>query len=188
MYLIANDGNNSKAVTWEVCASQVTNITNSSSTTYTFNATRSMECFYAPLKYTITYNANGGSGAPGATVYTYASSGSTNLSSTIPTRDGYNFLGWSQSSTATTASYSAGQAWNLNNANNYNLYAVWQLKTYTVAYAANGGSSTPSSQTKTWGVNLTLASAITRSNSTSNFTIIPDTYKRLLYVESSGNQ
>ena len=104
-----DNGDNTSAVTWELCAAQITNITNSSSTTYTFTSTNSMECFYAPLKYTITYNANGGSGAPGETVYTYATSGTTNLSSTIPTRDGYNFLGWSLSSTATTASYSAGQ-------------------------------------------------------------------------------
>lgn len=37
---------------------------------------------------------------------------------------------------------------------------------YTVSYAANGGSSTPSSQTGTYGTVITLASAISRSNST----------------------
>ena len=81
--------------------------------------------------YTITYNANGGSGAPSATTYTYASSGTINLSSTRPTRTVYTFLGWSTSSTATTASYSAGQAWNKSNANNYTLYAVWKKNTTT---------------------------------------------------------
>ena len=171
MYLIANDGNNSKAVTWEVCASQVTNITNSSSTTYTFNATRSMECFYAPLKYTITYNANGGSGAPGQTVYTYASSGSTNLSSTIPTKTNYDFLGWSTSSTATTATYSAGQAWSLSNASNYVLYAVWRAKapsaaTITITDTVRDKATVSVGYT---GVELTNYTVYYRANSTGSY-------------------
>lgn len=82
--------------------------------------------------YTISYNANGGSGAPSAHSYTYAASGTTNLSSTVPTRAGYKFLGWSLNSNATSASYSAGQAWGLNNASNYTLYAVWQKDAFTV--------------------------------------------------------
>lgn len=40
--------------------------------------------------------------------------------------------------------------------------------TYTVSYNANGGSSTPSAQTKTYGTNLTLASAISRNSTTAN--------------------
>ena len=38
--------------------------------------------------------------------------------------------------------------------------------TYTISYAPNGGSSTPSSQTKTYGQALTLRAGISRSNST----------------------
>lgn len=40
--------------------------------------------------------------------------------------------------------------------------------TYTVSYAANGGSSTPGSQTKIYNKALTLAAAISRGNSTAN--------------------
>lgn len=43
---------------------------------------------------------------------------------------------------------------------------AWQ--TYTISYAANGGSSTPSSQTKTYGQNLTLRAGISRNNSTAS--------------------
>jgi uncharacterized repeat protein (TIGR02543 family)/prepilin-type N-terminal cleavage/methylation domain-containing protein len=92
--------------------------------------------------YTITYNANGGSGAPGSTTYTYAASGNTNLSSSIPSRTGYTFKGWSTSSTATSASYSAGQAWSRSNASNYTLYAVWQINTYTITFAGVNPIST----------------------------------------------
>ena len=86
--------------------------------------------------YTITYNANGGSGAPGSQSYTYATSGAINLSSTKPARTNYSFLGWSTSSSATSASYSAGQAWNRNNASNYTLYAVWRLANLSSATAS----------------------------------------------------
>lgn len=91
---------------------------------------------------------------------------SITLSSTTPTRDGYNFLGWSTSSTATTASYNPNTAYTFSA--DTILYAVWQLKTYTISYSSNGGSSTPSSQTKTHGVNLTIAAAISHDNSTAN--------------------
>ena len=43
------------------------------------------------------------------------------------------------------------------------LNTAWD--TYTIAYAPNGGSSTPQSQTKTYGVVLDLRPAITRANS-----------------------
>lgn len=77
-------------------------------------------------RYTITYNANGGSGAPGNT-YTATNTDATKyatLSSTEPTRSGYKFLGWSTSSGATTASYSAGGYYGFGS--DTPLYAVWQ--------------------------------------------------------------
>ena len=104
-------------------------------TNCTTSGTTTLYAVWQANTYTITYNANGGSGAPGNTTYTYASSGTTNLSSTVPTRTGYTFKGWSTSSTATSASYSAGQAWSRSNASNYTLYAVWQINTYTITFA-----------------------------------------------------
>ena len=93
--------------------------------------------------YTVTYNANGGSGAPaaqsGATTYT--------IPNTIPTRSGYDFLGWSISSTATVAAFQPGGS--ITPTANTTLYAVWQIKpvtTYTVTYNANGGSGAPAAQ------------------------------------------
>lgn len=101
----------------------------------------------------ITYNANGGSGAPAAQTYNYASSGTTTLSSTRPSRKGYDFKGWSLSSTATSASYSAGQGWNLNNKGNYTLYAVWSPKKITLTLAKNGGSGGTSKVYYKYGTN-----------------------------------
>lgn len=113
--------------------------------------------------YAIKYNANGGSGAPGS--QTKWKDQALTLSSTKPTRTGYSFLGWSTSSTATSATYSAGGKYTANAA--ATLYAVWKANTYTVAYNANGGTGAPSSQTKTYGVTLTLSSTKpTRTNYT----------------------
>lgn len=90
--------------------------------------------------YTITYNANGGSGTMAATTYTYATSGTINLRPNTFTRTGYTFLGWSLSSTATTASYTDGQAWGRSNGSNYTFYAVWKLNTYKLSISAGTGS------------------------------------------------
>lgn len=110
----------------------------------------------AKKSYTVTFNANGGSGAPSAQTKWYGET--LTLSSTKPTRTGYTFLGWSTSSTATSATYSAGGSYTANSA--ATLYAVWKLNTYSVTYNARGGSPTPSAQTKTYGVNLTLSSTV----------------------------
>ena len=106
--------------------------------------------------YTLSYNANGGSGAPGKQTGTGVGSYTFTISGTKPTRTGYTFLGWSLSSTATSASYQPGGSIKLTAS--ATLYAVWRINTYTVSYNANGGSGAPASQTKTYGVTLTLSS------------------------------
>lgn len=77
--------------------------------------------------YTISYNANGGSGAPVSQSVT--AGGYTYLSSTIPSRSGYDFLGWSTSSTATTASYEPGAYFTTSKS--VTLYAVWKKHTHS---------------------------------------------------------
>ena len=115
------------------------------------------------VSYTINYDANGGSGAPGSQTKTHDVN--LTLSSTKPTKTGYTFLGWSTSSNATSASYTAGGTYSANS--NATLYAVWQVNTYTITYNANGGSGAPGSQTKTHDVNLTLSNVTpTRSGHT----------------------
>lgn len=111
--------------------------------------------------YSIKYNANGGSGAPSS--QTKWKDQTLTLSSTKPTRTGYSFLGWSTSSSATSATYSAGGSYTANAA--ATLYAVWKANTYTIKYNANGGSGAPANQTKTYGKALTLSTTKpTRTN------------------------
>ena len=108
--------------------------TNKNATTSTWNINTSKSIlssatYYPILKaniYTITYNANGGSGGPSSQNYKYAPNGNIYLSSDRPSKTGYTFMGWSESPSATSASYSPGQWWGTHNANNYTLYAVWE--------------------------------------------------------------
>lgn len=83
--------------------------------------------------YTISYNANGGSGAPSSQEKDYGKS--ITLSSTVPTRSGYSFLGWSTSSSATTVTYSSGATYSSNASTT--LYAVWHKHSYTSTITTN---------------------------------------------------
>lgn len=114
--------------------------------------------------YTISYHANGGSGAPSSQKKYYGKS--ITLSTTKPTRTGYTFLGWSTSSSATSATWSAGGSYTTNASDT--LYAVWRTNTYTVSFNANGGTSgSVTGLTKTYDKALTLptsAQSPTRKN------------------------
>ena len=103
--------------------------------------------------YTVSYNANGGSGAPSAQTKTYGKT--LTLSSTKPTRTGYSFQGWATSASGSVA-YSAGGSYTTNAS--VTLYAVWKANTYKITYNANDGSGAPSAQTKTHAKTLTLSS------------------------------
>lgn len=104
-------------------SSTATSATYQPGSTFSTNANTTLYAVWQPNSYSITYNANGGSGAPSA------QTGSTDytISSTVPTRFGYTFLGWSTSSTATTSTYEAGDT--LAISGNVILYAVWKSAT-----------------------------------------------------------
>ena len=96
------------------------------------------------------YSANGGSGAPGTQSYTSTenTSHTFSISTTKPTWDGYLFLGWSTSSSASSASYQAGGTISVEPNDYERLYAVWQrIYTYVFEFDANGGTGGPSTQT-----------------------------------------
>lgn len=112
--------------------------------------------------YKITFNANGGSGAPGS--QTKWKDQTLTLSSTKPTRTGYSFMGWGMSANGSVV-YASGASYTSNAS--VTLYAVWKANTYTVKYDANGGSYPPANQTKIYGQTLTLSKVTpTRTNYT----------------------
>ncbi len=135
---------------------------NKSSVTGTYGSGSHVVTYYEK-SYTVTYNANGGSGAPGVQTKKYFTD--LKLSSTIPTRTGYSFGGWGTTSTDTSINYSPGDTYSSNSS--ITLYAIWNRNKYTVSFNANGGSGAPASQTKLYGLDMTLSSTVpTRSGYT----------------------
>ena len=115
----------------------------------------------AKPSYTISYNANGGSGAPSAQTKWYGTT--LTLSPTKPTRTGYSFSKWNTAANGSGTSYNSGASYTANAS--ATLYAQWTANTYAVTYNANGGTGAPANQTKTYGVDLTLSNtAPTRTN------------------------
>ena len=80
----------------------------------------------AKTSYTITYNANGGTGAPPNQTKWYGDA--LTLSTTVPTRTDYNFKGWNTAADGTgTYSYNAGGSYPADRNGNVTLYAQWEL-------------------------------------------------------------
>jgi uncharacterized repeat protein (TIGR02543 family) len=87
------------------------------------NENLTLYAVWEPNKYTVSYNANGGSDAPGNQTKTHGVN--LPLSSDKPTRPNYKFLGWSKSASSTTVAYNAGAIYTPNA--DITLYAVWEL-------------------------------------------------------------
>ena len=100
-------------------------------------------CVWRLNTYAVTYNANGGSGAPEPQTKEYGVN--LTLSSTVPTRTNYTFLGWATSSTGEVV-YQPGGTYTANEA--VTLYAIWAV----AAGVLNTVSDTNigSSGTATW--------------------------------------
>lgn len=116
--------------------------------TYTANANLALKAIWNPV---ISYNANGGSGAPSSQTKTYGVA--INLSGTVPTRAGYSFWHWNTANNNSGTTYSPGSSYSANTS--LSLYAIWNP---IISYDPNGGSGAPLPQTKTYGTSITLSS------------------------------
>jgi uncharacterized repeat protein (TIGR02543 family) len=93
-------------------------------------------------EYTVEFDANGGSGAPGSITVTDGQK--VDEPDSDPKRDGYNFKGWSADKTG-LYDFSDKVTEDIT------LYALWEPYTYTVNFNSNGGEGTMSSQTFRYG-------------------------------------
>ncbi len=102
--------------------------------------------------FTLKFDANGGNGAPDT--MTAADSSPTyrfSIPQTIPTKEGYTFHGWSESSTDTSSTYYSGNTFPVSSDSPVTLYAVWLPNSYEskLYFNANGGEGAPDTQTDT---------------------------------------
>ena len=105
--------------------------------TTTAGSTITLYAIWAKNTFTISYNANGGTGSASKTseTATYGTSITMPTQNTL-VKSGYNFLGWSLSSTATSATWTAGQSGisptaiksnvTTTNGGSKTVYAVWR--------------------------------------------------------------
>lgn len=96
-------------------------------------------------QYTVTYNANGGTGAPSS--QTANKGEEITISTVIPERTGYTFTGWTDEKGNVT--YASGSKYSGNTS--ITLYAAWRKNTYYITYNANGGEETPDIQLQQYG-------------------------------------
>ena len=92
----------------------------------TLNEDTVLYAVWSKITYTLSFDTNGGVGTidkqTGDVAYT--------IGSTVPVRSGYNFLGWSTNSSATSAEYVPGDSITLTA--DTTLYAVWAKKSYSL--------------------------------------------------------
>lgn len=86
---------------------------------------------WTPVKYTISFNANGGTVSPTSIT---VESGNTLSALPTPTKEGYYFLGWYTSVSGGT------KVTSLTVTKNQTLYAYWKVKIYPIYLDANGGT------------------------------------------------
>ena len=128
--------------------------------------------------YTITYNANGGTGAPAAQTKTQGVP--LTLSSTVPTRSGYTFLGWAESQSATAAQYQPSGSFTKDA--NTTLYAVWKSNVVSVT----GVTLNKTSLTLNKGASETLTATVSPSNATNKSVTWSSSNTSVATVDSNG--
>jgi uncharacterized repeat protein (TIGR02543 family) len=117
--------------------------------------------------YTVKFDANGGTGTMEDQSMTYDAAAA--LRANAFTRTGYTFAGWATSASGAVAYADGASVKNLASAQGatVTLYAVWTANTYTVKFAANGGTGTMADQAMTYDTAATLrTNAFTRTGYT----------------------
>ena len=109
---------------------------------------------WAANNYTIVYdgNASDAMNVPGQQTG-IAFDEEVALASGVPTRYGYNFLGWARSKTATSAEYSAGAIVSRLTASSdgeVTLYAVWKADRFLLKYNSNASGSSVAVPSSIW--------------------------------------
>lgn len=126
---------------------------------YTANAAITLYPYWEQnASVTLIYNANGGVGGPGVVTATTPDSSYTfNISYSVPTKAGFECLGWATTANSSTVSYTGGDTITVSVSTPIILYAVWRpintvrmvnrigtkLKTYKIYIIDNNNTLIP---------------------------------------------
>lgn len=151
---------------------------------YTGNADLTLYAVWEGESYSIVYDANGGKNEPG--IQSAVKDRDITITNDRPSRDGYEFVGWSTDSLAkeSEVQYRPGDSYKQRTS--VKLYAIWKQGTYTITYNANGGSPTPETQVKKYGENIHITS--TQPSKTDNYFVGWSTNSNSTNVEYYPNQ
>lgn len=126
---------------------------------------------WTPHTYTVTYNANGGTGTTGNSSHTYGTA--ANLTANGFSRTGYTFNGWNTAANGTGTAY-ANQASVSNltatNGGTVTLYAQWKPNSYSFTYYPNGGTGNNITDAYNYNSAYTVRAANTYSRTGYTFT------------------
>ncbi len=120
-------------------ASNGTGTSYASGATYSANANVTLYAQWKTNTCTITYDANGGYGAPSTQTVNCGSNAT--ISSTRPSRSGYSFSGWNSGRYGSGTNYTRGRSYTINS--DLDLYAQWEKNSTspTLSYSPSDGSS-----------------------------------------------
>lgn len=131
--------------------------------TFTIAGNTTLYAQWTAIHYTVTYNANGGTGTVpiDSTQYTYLNTVTVQSVPTL-TRTGYTQVpnNWNTASNGSGTTYTGGQSFLISTSTT--LYAQWAINTYTLNYSAgaNGSISGATSQTVNYGGSSTAVTAV----------------------------
>lgn len=130
--------------------------------TFTIAGSTTLYAQWTAIHYTVTYNANGGTGTvpTDSTQYTYLNTVTVQSVPTL-TRTGYTqVINWNTASNGSGTFYPGGATFAISTTTT--LYAQWAINTYTLNYSAgaNGSISGATSQTVNYGGSGTAVTAV----------------------------
>lgn len=107
-------------------------------------------------QYTVTYDSNGGGSVPSTQTKTYGIS--IVLSSTTPTRTGFDFVSYNTSPDGSGKKYMPSDTYSVDES--VVLYVIWDRNKYPVNYNSNGGTGSVPSTYKYYDIPLAVESNV----------------------------
>lgn len=130
---------------WQISGGDGTNYISSGTTSFTPTADTVLVAQWQAVSYSLTYNGNGTTISIAAQSHAYQASAS--VTATVPTRSGFEFLGWNDLQDGSGIGQPTSSSFSMP-ASNVVLYAQWQANPHTLTYDGNGGSGSPASQVR----------------------------------------